>query len=126
MGALGAACEQVGRDPTELTISLEMQILVAEDLPALRQSMQRMIDLAVMQQPVQTIAADVAAFAAGETDELPASLTQSSFVGTPEQVQAQIEPYVELGVSHFMLWFLDAPDEAGMRLFIDRVASNWR
>lgn len=126
LDALRAACKQVDRDPAELTISLEMQILVAEDLPALRERMQWMIDLAKTHQPGQTIAADVAAFAAGETEDLPASLRQSSFVGTAEQVQAQIEPYVELGVSHFMLWFLDAPDETGMRLFIDQVAPNWR
>ncbi len=126
VAALRAACDAVGRDSGELTISLEMQILVAEDLVQLRDRLRYMIKLAAEQQPDQQVADDVAGFAAGNTDELPASLRRTSFVGTPDQIRSQIEPYVDLGVSHFMLWFLDAPHESGMRLFVDKVAPHWR
>ena len=34
---------------------------------------------------------------------------------------SQIRAYVGLGISHFMLWFLDFPSLAGMRLFAERV-----
>jgi len=47
-------------------------------------------------------------------------------VGTPEKVSEQVQAYVDIGVSHLLLWFLDAPDDAGLRLFIAAVAPRWR
>lgn len=44
-----------------------------------------------------------------------------NFVGTPVQVIDQMQPYVDLGVAHFMLDFSDFPDSAGARLFADEV-----
>jgi alkanesulfonate monooxygenase SsuD/methylene tetrahydromethanopterin reductase-like flavin-dependent oxidoreductase (luciferase family) len=44
-----------------------------------------------------------------------------NFVGTPAQVIAQMQPYVDLGVAHFMLDFSDFPDSAGARLFAAEV-----
>ena len=41
--------------------------------------------------------------------------------GTPDEVVDQLHVYRDLGVSHFMLWFLDAPDPAGVRLFAEKV-----
>ena len=43
------------------------------------------------------------------------------FVGTPTQVIKQMQPYVDLGVSHFMLDFSDFPKSTGARLFVDEV-----
>ncbi len=45
-----------------------------------------------------------------------------TFVGTPEELRAQIKLYQELGVTYFMLFFLDLPDVAGLRVFAERVA----
>jgi alkanesulfonate monooxygenase SsuD/methylene tetrahydromethanopterin reductase-like flavin-dependent oxidoreductase (luciferase family) len=47
-------------------------------------------------------------------------------VGTPEQVKARVQAYVDAGISHFMLWFMDAPDAAGMRLFAEQVSPGFR
>lgn len=44
-----------------------------------------------------------------------------NFVGTPTQVTEQMQAYVDLGVSHFMIDFTDFPDSAGARLFADEV-----
>ena len=30
------------------------------------------------------------------------------------------------GISHFMLWFVDTPDQAGLRLFAEQVAPQFR
>jgi hypothetical protein len=47
-------------------------------------------------------------------------------VGTPADVSAQIEVYRGLGVSHFMLWFIDYPSMNGPRLFAEQVLPTFR
>jgi len=43
------------------------------------------------------------------------------FAGTPDEVVTQMEPYVALGVEHFILRFLDQPRPDGARLFAEQV-----
>ena len=64
---------------------------------------------------------DLAAFASGQRDDYPPALTEAWLVGTPDEVRAQIEARQALGVSHFLLWFMDAPAEDGLRLFAERM-----
>ena len=45
-------------------------------------------------------------------------------VGTPEQIRSKIDRYTEIGVTHFMLWFMDYPDQKGIRLFAEEVMSQ--
>ena len=62
----------------------------------------------------------VAALAAN--DDRPLSATVDDWlVGTPDEVVSQIRAYLGLGISHFMLWFIDFPSLAGLRLFSERV-----
>ena len=42
-------------------------------------------------------------------------------VGTPDDVVRQIKVYQDLGIAHFMLWFIDYPSMNGPRLFAERV-----
>ena len=42
-------------------------------------------------------------------------------VGTPDDVLSQIGVYRQLGISHFMLWFIDYPSMQGPKLFAERV-----
>ena len=49
-----------------------------------------------------------------------------NFVGTPAQVIAQMQPYVDLGIAHFMMDFSDFPSSAGARLFADEVIPAFR
>jgi alkanesulfonate monooxygenase SsuD/methylene tetrahydromethanopterin reductase-like flavin-dependent oxidoreductase (luciferase family) len=62
-------------------------------------------------------AADVASFVAGEQDEYPSSLSETFLIGTPEEVRQRMQQYTDLGITHFMLWFMDAPNQSGMELF---------
>jgi alkanesulfonate monooxygenase SsuD/methylene tetrahydromethanopterin reductase-like flavin-dependent oxidoreductase (luciferase family) len=66
--------------------------------------------------------ADFRAFVSGESDEYPRYLTETGLVGTPDEVKSQLQNYIALGISHFMLWFMDAADSAGMKLFMEQVA----
>jgi alkanesulfonate monooxygenase SsuD/methylene tetrahydromethanopterin reductase-like flavin-dependent oxidoreductase (luciferase family) len=44
-----------------------------------------------------------------------------SFAGTPEKVAAQIQPYIDLGITHFILRFVDYPSTASAELFMKEV-----
>ncbi|MFZ1755737.1 MAG: LLM class flavin-dependent oxidoreductase [Caldilineaceae bacterium] len=121
LAALSAAFSAVGRDLSEITRSYETQILVAPDRASLRRQLQAMADLTP-----EAPAAEMAAYLSGATETLPQSLTKSYILGTPDEVTGQMQAYVDAGVNHFMLWFMDAPDDAGMELFMREVAPRFK
>lgn len=110
--SLREACVRIGRNVDEIEYSYETQILIAADRTALRDKVRKMLSLGIDQGDK-----DWVAFAEGYSDELPASLTDRFLIGTPEEIKTQIQSYVDVGVAHFMLWFMDAPDEDGLALF---------
>jgi alkanesulfonate monooxygenase SsuD/methylene tetrahydromethanopterin reductase-like flavin-dependent oxidoreductase (luciferase family) len=114
---LRAACERANRNFDEIEKTYEVQILIAPDRGGLRRKLGAMLSLVLeAEQPI-----DVGAFVRDETDDIPAWMTGTWLIGTPDEVVVQIEDYRREGVTHFMLWFVDAPDESGMRLFAERV-----
>lgn len=131
LAALGAACERAGRRVEEIEKSLEMQILVAPDREALRQRLRRMVDLSPQGQPMPSEIEpflhryaeqpELGAFLRGETDDLPAKMTEDWIVGTPDEVETRLRAYAAEGIDHFLLWFMDAPADDGLRLFAKEV-----
>ena len=120
LAALRAVCEAAGRPFDALEISYETQILIAPSREAVRQKLRAM--LALTPPGVDTIDdADFRAFVDGSSDVYPRALSETGLVGTPAEVAAQLQAYLALGVTHFMLWFVDAPDADGMRLFAEQV-----
>ncbi len=120
--ALRQACERLGRDFDSLEKSLEIQLLVAPDQESLRVSLRRMLDRA----PAETADPGVRAFVAGQTDELPTTLSQYWIAGTPAQAAARVRAYVNEGIGHFLLWCVDAPDETSLRLFARQVMPEFK
>jgi alkanesulfonate monooxygenase SsuD/methylene tetrahydromethanopterin reductase-like flavin-dependent oxidoreductase (luciferase family) len=103
----------------DLELSLEIQILVAPTDADVKRAMRDIANLppskrgAVRQDIVTALAA---------TDDRPLRATVDDWlIGTPDDVVGQIRTYQELGISHFMLWFLDFPSLSGLRLFSERV-----
>ncbi len=123
LAALADACARVGRPFAELEKSLEIQILVAPDRAALRQRLREIIALAPADQPLD---ADLCALLDGETDELPATFAQTWICGTPDEAAQRIREYVAAGITHVMLWFVDAPRLDGMQLFAEQIAPRFR
>jgi len=125
LAALRAACANVGRPFEELEISLETQILIAPDVAGLRAQVRAMLALtpAGAATPIDT---DFRAFVSGDSDAYPRYLTDAWLVGTPDEIAIQLQAYIDLGTSHFMLWFMDAPGTGGMRLFSEQVAPRFR
>ncbi len=49
---------------------------------------------------------------------------RTNFVGTPEDCIKQLQHYVNLGVTQFMLFFGDLPDLRGLRLFAEKIVQK--
>jgi alkanesulfonate monooxygenase SsuD/methylene tetrahydromethanopterin reductase-like flavin-dependent oxidoreductase (luciferase family) len=47
-------------------------------------------------------------------------------IGTPDEVAAQIQPLVDLGVTHFIFRFVDFPRTEGVQMFIKEVVPRFR
>ncbi len=114
---MAAACEQVGRDVDEIERSREIQILVVESPDKVREQLRAMAEL----DPSQSPDLDLSSYLSGATDELPESIASTWLIGTPDEVTHQLSRYVELGISHFILWFTDAPETDGLDLFAKSV-----
>lgn len=120
---LDDACAAIGRDPDEIEISLETQIMIARDRDGLRQQLAKMLALAPDGDPPD---AAILAFVNGASDSLPTALTDPYIIGTVDEVEQKLRAFIDMGVDHFMLWFMDAPEEAGLRLFADEVMPRLR
>jgi alkanesulfonate monooxygenase SsuD/methylene tetrahydromethanopterin reductase-like flavin-dependent oxidoreductase (luciferase family) len=134
---LAAACERAGRSLGDLELSLETQILVAPDVVSLRERLREMAALAEdtgqnLPEEIQPFldsyatAPDFRAFVDGTTDTLPSRMTEDWIVGTPDAVEARLRDYMAEGISHFMLWFMDAPRVDGLELFASDVIPRLR
>lgn len=122
-GLLAAAMAGANRPLVDIEVSLEIQLLVAEDRAALRDMLKRLVALdpeARTGGGPALLAADDP-FLTGATDELPAALADTWLVGTPDEVAGRIAAFAAAGVDHFLLWFVDLPDRGGLQRFGETV-----
>lgn len=120
--ALRSACAQVGRTPDEIEVSVELQVLVAADEAGLRAGLGDLVRTAERHGARCDPSWQAYATRGGDRPTLP----NATVWGTPDEVTAQLIGYHREGATHFLLWFLDAPGESGMRLFASEVAPRLR
>ncbi|MBV8718204.1 MAG: LLM class flavin-dependent oxidoreductase [Chloroflexi bacterium] len=115
LDALRGACERAGRSMSELELSLETQVLIAPTEDAVKDLARAM----VKHPPSKRVEPrrDVVEFLERNDPRPLSAVVHDWLVGTPEAISQQLKGYTELGITYFMLWFLDYPSLDGMRLF---------
>lgn len=124
LAGITEACRRVGRDPATLELSLEIQILIAPTDAEARETALRIADL-----PPSARGAPRTALVEQLKQPNPPRMADAIddwLIGTPDDVIDQIGVYRQLGVSHFMLWFIDYPSMQGPQLFAERVIPDLR
>ena len=122
LAGLKAACDEIARPFDEIELSYETQILIAPDRAGVRALLQQLVDKGSGGE----LREDMRAFLAGDGDVVPEELSKTFLIGTPDEIAAQMQVYVDRGIGHFMLWFMDAPERGGLRLFAEEVLQRFR
>lgn len=112
-------CQKQNRNFKEIGLSLETQILIRETDKEIDRELDYYRGLIKFNNSRDDdILAQLKATSDGQTDfNSPKSLKKEFIIGTPEQISQQLREFVDLGVNHFMLWFMDYPNDAGITLF---------
>lgn len=125
---LAAAARRAGRDLDSFELSLEIEVLIGPD----RASVRQLADQIAARPAAGSFRprADVVSYLQ-ETDpardwRLPSSYEDRTLVGTPDEIVDRVRQYQNLGVRHFMLWFLDFPSTGGIELFAEKVLPGIR
>jgi alkanesulfonate monooxygenase SsuD/methylene tetrahydromethanopterin reductase-like flavin-dependent oxidoreductase (luciferase family) len=120
LALLRAACARAGRPVNEIEKSIEMQVLISSD-PGARSVLKQ-----ILSRGDSVPDPELLAYAEGRTEHAPSRLTETTLIGTPDDVAGQLSAYIDAGADHFLLWFLDAPERAGMDVFAREVAPRFR
>ena len=120
---VGDACGKVGRDPSSLGLSLETQILVCKTDAEIDACFDKMDSLRPAERSDEDILAQMKATnPALENYSSRQDFENEFLIGTPDVIVDRMKEYTNLGVTHFMLWFMDYPSLEGVRLFAQEVA----
>jgi alkanesulfonate monooxygenase SsuD/methylene tetrahydromethanopterin reductase-like flavin-dependent oxidoreductase (luciferase family) len=103
-------CLSEGRDYNEIAKSLETQVIIAANHAELDDLLERI-----------STHNPKAAFYRDET-----RLRQLYILGTPNECIERVNEYFKLGITRFILWFVDFPSNEGMKLFADQVLPSFR
>jgi alkanesulfonate monooxygenase SsuD/methylene tetrahydromethanopterin reductase-like flavin-dependent oxidoreductase (luciferase family) len=125
--AVDDACRAAGRDPASLGRSLETQILIADSDAAIDGCLRRIETLRPSERSDEDILAQLKATnPALERYRSRADFEQEFLIGTAPEIVRRLTEYIDLGVTHFMLWFMDFPSMDGVRLFARAVMPEFR
>lgn len=128
LGVLKRACERAGRDYGTIEKTLETQILICKDAQTVDRVFEQIDSLKASDEGQDQ---DILKFLREANPALEGYRTKEDFrrefvIGTPDEVEAHIRQYVDLGVTRFMLWFMDFPQLDGIRLFAKTIMPKFR
>ena len=120
-------CKQQGRDFSTMGFSLETQILIRETDEEIDKIFEGFEELESLnnsydQDILDQLTATNPALGSYKSKK---NFEEEFLIGTPEKIIKKINLFIEKGVSHFMLWFMDYPDQKGIKLFNDKIISHY-
>jgi alkanesulfonate monooxygenase SsuD/methylene tetrahydromethanopterin reductase-like flavin-dependent oxidoreductase (luciferase family) len=116
------ACFAAGTSYDDIEKSVELQVLISSE----NGSRKLLGDILSKASDRNEVDPELNAYIDGSRNDPPEWLANTTLIGSPGEVTEQLRAYVDAGVSHFILWFLDAPDRTGMELFSREVAPAFR
>lgn len=128
LGVLRRACEKASRDYATIEKTLETQVLICRDEQTIDRAFERIDSL----KPTDSGSdEDILKLFRESNPALELRPNGEEFrrefiIGTPEGVEARLREYIHLGVTRFMLWFMDFPSLDGIRLFARTVMPKFR
>lgn len=96
---------------------MAISVLIASDYNELR----RRLGAIIAMTPDSIPDAELQSFVDGKREDVPATFAETRLVGRPQEVVKQVQAYVDAGIDHFMLWFMDSPSSDGLDLFAEQV-----
>lgn len=117
LAALEKACARRGRDHEGLTKAMTTQLLIGATWEEVQSTLQHVQELRA--------STDRYGLHHGDT-RVPEQAFDTYIIGTPEDVTDKLREYVGLGITHFILWFIDFPSLGGLRLFAEKVMPSFR
>ncbi len=100
-------CADVGRDPDEIGLTWSPEVLVRDSEAEIRALADAGRVGSLGREPFE-------------------SWVAGNLIGTPEQVVAKIQTYVDLGCHGFVPWCADYPDHTTLRQFAEQVIPEFR
>ncbi|MBD3426551.1 MAG: LLM class flavin-dependent oxidoreductase [Candidatus Omnitrophica bacterium] len=121
-------CKRQGRDFSEMRLSLETQVLVRPTEKDAERELDRMAGMLERNNSHDDdILEQLKATNPRMTDyNSRETLYEEFMIGSPEMVKQKIDLFVEKGVDHFMLWFMDYPNTEGIRSFAEDIMPHYR
>ncbi|MCJ7609266.1 hypothetical protein MUP00_06320, partial [Candidatus Bathyarchaeota archaeon] len=110
LDALKGHCAHIGRRYDDIEKSFFARIKIASNREELRSFVERQYSSGSLYFRTPT-----------SLEQWLETLQTKNIVGTPEECVDRIREYTDLGVTYFMLCFLDLPSMNDMRLFAERI-----
>ncbi|HXM58343.1 MAG TPA: LLM class flavin-dependent oxidoreductase [Candidatus Dormibacteraeota bacterium] len=108
-GVLDRHCQDVGRDPSEIRRGFQTPFLVGRTEEELLRR-------------AEGLRAALPPYREAPPEQVLAGMRDRSFAGTPEEIAAQMRPYIDAGVDLFWMQHFLFEDDDALRLLMDEVA----
>jgi len=120
-------CKEQGRDFSEIGFSLETQILIRETDEEIDRIFESFEELESLNNSYDEDILDQLKATNPVFDSYTSKkkFEEEFLIGTPDKIMEKINLFIAKGVSHFMLWFMDYPDQKGIKLFSEKVINKY-
>lgn len=121
-------CDIQGRDFLKMGFSLETQVLIREN----EQEIDNAIDSYGELKKYNNSYDEDIIEQLRRTNPLMAGYNSKEkfedefMIGSPRSIKDKLDQFIKKGVTHFMLWFMDYPDQHGIKLFAEKVLPYYR